>query len=154
MRDAARAELAGSLKPVLAEVNVSCSDTCAGDSGRKCSVQGIAELNFCKIMAEKFGCRSGCVFETGADIPAVVEQAAPLETHGACVVTEDSAAIDCGGRFQHTRRVCVCGGSGERGADGSRDDGPKAANGGVGGLAWRGRCERAEQGGTVMCELL
>lgn len=89
--------------PVLAPRNWSCSDTCG-----ECVPSAIAAWNDCIAMAAQFGCVGGCVFETGVDLPAVVEVEAPLSTRGACVVAEHGADIGCEGRHAHTRRVCVC----------------------------------------------
>lgn len=92
----------------LADRNQSCADAC-GKRGGVCVPRAVAALNDCGALARAFGCRGGCVFETGVDIPAVVVADAPIETKSACVVTEDAGAIGCRGEFAHTRRACVCG---------------------------------------------
>lgn len=94
---------------ILAARNVSCTRACAP---KACVDDHTASWNDCAAMALRFGCEMGCIFETGADLPAIVEKDAPLATAGACVVGEHGANVGGAGRYEHTRRVCVCEGAG------------------------------------------
>lgn len=92
--------------------NESCATACAAH-GLACSSAGIESLNDCDSLQRLFrnACEE-CAFETGPDLPAFVVPDAPLDTKGACLITEtgfsSSGRLDCNGRFAWTQRACAC----------------------------------------------
>ncbi len=103
-REAVRVQKPG--MAVLGGRNQSCAEVCGEAS---CVIAATAAWNSCTRIARRFGCPRGCVYETGADLPAIVADDAPISTRGACVVAESAASLSCDGRHEHTRRLCVCG---------------------------------------------
>jgi hypothetical protein len=79
----------------------------------KCSFSELEYANTCGALRSMFTCEQ-CLYETGADLPAYVVQAADgvLQTAGACLVAETGlgarSRLDCDGGFQWTQRLCVC----------------------------------------------
>lgn len=93
---------------VIANRNESCHGACDRLHGMKCCGCGLDQLNDCNVLRKYFKCK-GCAYETGADLPAAVENdAVGLKTNGWCLITEDVSHVKCHGQFLWTRRLCSC----------------------------------------------
>lgn len=98
---------------IEAQKNVSCDDAC-GTLGLRCTPASLEAANSCSSLSEVMSdsCRLGCAYETGIDLPARVEEEAPLQTAGMCLIAEtglgDNGSLDCSGRYIWTRRSCAC----------------------------------------------
>lgn len=102
---------------VSGSVGESCDFVCQR-MGLACDAGLLEWGNKCAVLRKVFvtdegeGCPRGCAFETGEDLPARVEAAAPLATRGVCLVSESglgaAGTLLCSGKFKWTRRVCGC----------------------------------------------
>lgn len=93
--------------------NSSCDEECQA-RGFYCTASSLELANTCESLAKVMsdGCRLGCAYETGNDLPARVADEAPLQTAGMCLIVEsgagDEGKLDCEGRHEWTTRSCAC----------------------------------------------
>lgn len=93
--------------------NVSCEQECRA-LGLRCSTSSLEFANSCESLSQVMpdGCQGGCAYETGNDLPARVDDEAPLQTAGMCLIAETGATkdgrLDCKGTHEWTTRSCAC----------------------------------------------
>lgn len=96
-----------------ADRNVSCEKACE-TLGLQCTTSSLEYANSCERLSQVMPdrCQVGCAYETGKDLPARVDDAAPLQTAGMCLIAETGSAedgqLDCKGSHEWTRRSCAC----------------------------------------------
>jgi hypothetical protein len=86
----------------------SCKDACA-ERNMLCVPAALRTINTCEWLKQFFTCDGGCSTSTGVDQPAeVVDDAAPHQRPGACLVNSNEDMLSCEGQHPITRRLCPC----------------------------------------------